>query len=268
MRLASIVSSTFESDVPVDFKCKKLSPEEPPLANIVVVDNDHQTRDQLVDYLMENSFDVDVVQDLSQITLPHSSSSADLLVVDVDHYDSLEALHGLCASTDIPVIVTSAGILAESDKVTALELGASDYVEKPFGLREFVARIRVALRDRASRRATAQHRVYTFGQWRLSTRHRKLRDVNGGEIKLTANEINLLIAFLQSPRQVLSREQLLLASRVHDQEIFDRSVDVLILRLRRKLEEDPSTPQYIKTERRTGYIFDADVGTELLRTRT
>ena len=96
----------------------------------------------------------------------------------------------------------------------------------------------------------------------MNTRHRKLRDASGDEVKLTSTEYNLLMAFLKSPRQTLSREQLLLASRVYDQEIFDRSIDVLILRLRRKLELDASNPIYIKTERGAGYYFNADVITE------
>ncbi|MCW0021352.1 winged helix-turn-helix domain-containing protein [Rhizobium sp. BT-226] len=239
------------------------------MANILVIDSDPLFRNQLIEYLSQYSYDVDFAADLSEISLSSNLRPADLVVIDVNrqHDNSLGFLQDLCSTADIPVIVMSADLLAESDKVTALELGASDYIEKPFGLREFLARIRVALRDRASRRANPQHMVYTFDHWRLSTRHRWLKDANGEEIKLTAAELNLLIAFLQSPRQTLSREQLLLATRVHDQEIFDRSVDVLILRLRRKLEEDASTPRYIKTERRAGYVFDADVGTELLRMR-
>ena len=102
-------------------------------------------------------------------------------------------------------------------------------------------------------------RSYHFKDWKLSLRHRRLVAGSGEEIKLTAGEFNLLVAFLKSPKQILSREQLLSASRVHDEEVFDRSIDVLILRLRRKLETDASAPDLIKTERGAGYFLDADV---------
>ena len=144
---------------------------------------------------------------------------------------------------------------------------AKDYITKPFGMREFLARVRVALRERPERKSTNQHNVYTFDDWRVSARHRRLLDPAGNEVKLTSGEFNLLLAFLNSPRQILSREQLLLATRVYDQEIFDRSIDVLILRLRRKLEQDASNPKYIRTERGAGYIFDCGVRVEEPRMR-
>ncbi|KAF5888479.1 winged helix-turn-helix domain-containing protein, partial [Rhizobium sp. PEPV16] len=102
-------------------------------------------------------------------------------------------------------------------------------------------------------------KIYSFGEWVLNVKLRRLTYGEDQEVKLTAGEFNLLAAFLRAPRQVLSREQLLSASRVHDEEVFDRSIDVLILRLRRKLERDPSKPTLIKTERGAGYVFDADV---------
>jgi DNA-binding response OmpR family regulator len=105
-------------------------------------------------------------------------------------------------------------------------------------------------------------RTYVFSDWKLKLWKRQLIGLDGEETKLTAGEFNLLVAFLRSPRQILTREQLLSASRVHDEEVFDRSIDVLILRLRRKLESDASTPRLIKTERGAGYFLDADVETE------
>ncbi|MBY5775225.1 response regulator [Rhizobium leguminosarum] len=239
------------------------------MASVLIIDNDPVCRNQLVEYLTQHSYRVHAADDISKVTLNPALSLVDLLVVDVnkEHHDSFEFLQHLRATIEIPVLIMSADLLTEADKVTALELGASDYIAKPIAIREFLARVRVALRENSNRRQSTRHMVYTFGHWKLSTRHRWLKDVSGDRVKLTAAELNLLIAFLQSPRQVLSREQLLLATRIHDQEIFDRSVDVLILRLRRKLGEDASSPQYIKTERRAGYVFDADVATEHSRKR-
>jgi len=162
--------------------------------------------------------------------------------------------------SDAPIIIISGDRIDETDKVLGLELGATDYICKPFGLQEFLAKVKVAMRvrwpvstDRKDRR------IYHFEVWTLNIRKRRLLSEAKNEIKLTAGEFNLLTAFLKSPKQILSRIQLLTASRVHDEEIFDRSIDVLILRLRRKLEKDPSRPRIIKTERGLGYFFDCDV---------
>jgi len=238
------------------------------MTNILVVDNDASARHMLTDYLCENAFEVEAMESLSSLQGSPEAKNIDLIIANMGEERALEAslVQDLCASSTVPVIVTSADRIDETDKVAALEGGAADYIVKPFGLRELLARVRVALRSAKPDRGP-KHVVYTFDNWRLNTRHRKLRDAQGIDIKLTAAELNLLIAFLQSPRQILSREQLLMATRVHDQEIFDRSIDVLILRLRRKLEENPSSPRYIKTERRAGYNFDVDVHAAPLRTR-
>ncbi len=145
----------------------------------------------------------------------------------------------------------------------AVNIGADDYMVKPFGLRELLARVRAVLRRsdaarRRSRKADKRMR-YRFAGWELSMHTRRLVSPEGRTVALTAGEFNLLIAFLRSPQRVLSREQLLAASRVHGEEVFDRSVDIQILRLRRKLEVDPRQPQLIKTERGAGYIFAAEV---------
>jgi DNA-binding response OmpR family regulator len=151
----------------------------------------------------------------------------------------------------------------ETDRVVGLELGADDYMMKPFGLRELLARVRAVLRRAqagAQRARRSEHRLrYRFAGWELNARTRRLVSPTGAGMALSAGEFNLLTAFLRSPQQVLSREQLLAASRVHDEEVLDRSVDIGILRLRRKLEADPSNPQLIRTERGAGYVFTAPV---------
>jgi two-component system, OmpR family, response regulator len=130
-------------------------------------------------------------------------------------------------------------------------------------LRELLARIRAVLRraeggQRRARRKQQRAR-YRFAGWELDLRTRRLTAPNGEVPTLTAGEFNLLTAFLRSPQQVLSREQLLVASRVHDEEVFDRSIDIQILRLRRKLETDPSEPRLIRTERGSGYVLSVPV---------
>src|SRR5205823_3868111 len=134
---------------------------------------------------------------------------------------------------------------------------------KPFSLRELLARIRAVLRrsevgERRSRKQ-AQRTRYRFANWELDMRTRRLKSPARDAVMLTAGEFNLLAAFLRSPQQVLSREQLLVASRIHDEEVYDRSIDVQILRLRRKLEANPSEPRLITTERGAGYVFAAPV---------
>ena len=137
---------------------------------------------------------------------------------------------------------------------------------KPFSPRELLARIRSVLRryespatgEAANVRRDAELRVYRFAGWELSSGARKLVSPAGERVELTNGEFALLISFLKSPKQILSRDQLLEGSRLHD-DIFDRSIDVQILRLRRKIESDPNEPKLIKTERGAGYVFDCDV---------
>ncbi|WP_064696946.1 response regulator [Rhizobium aegyptiacum] len=234
------------------------------MKHILVVDDDSKLRGLLIDYLSQHAFRVTGVKDSHQLGQVLQAEPVDLVLVDLNlgHEDGLEIVRTLSGKSDAPIIIISGDRLEETDKVVGLELGASDYITKPFGLREFLARIRAALRVRPATTDRKDRKVYTFDGWTLNVKRRQLLLNGGEEVKLTTGEFNLLIAFLRSPRQVLSREQLLSASRVHDEEIFDRSIDVLILRLRRKLETDPSSPKLIRTERGAGYIFDADVAVE------
>ncbi|APO77145.1 response regulator protein VirG 2 (plasmid) [Rhizobium etli 8C-3] len=239
------------------------------MKNILVVDDDSSMRNLLVDYLSQNAFQAKAVENSRQLTRQMSAEEADLVIVDLNlgQEDGLQIVRNLSSKSDIPIIIISGDRLDETDKVIGFELGASDYITKPFGLTEFLARVKVAMREKPERKGSAPNKIFTFDGWRVNTRHRRLTDPSGENIKLTAGEFNLLMAFLNAPRQILSREQLLLATRIYDQEIYDRSVDVLILRLRRKLEQSVSSPKYIRTERGAGYIFDADVNVEGARVR-
>jgi two-component system OmpR family response regulator len=193
-----------------------------------------------------------------------AAGEPDLVVLDLrlDQEDGLDLLREIRTRSDVPVIITTGDRRDEIDRVVGLELGADEYVTKPFSLRELLARIRAVLRrqevGRAASPRDAERGRYRFGGWQLDRRSRRFTDPGGTEVPLTKGEYALLTAFLDAPQRPLSREQLLQATRVHE-DIFDRSIDVQILRLRRKLEVDPSAPQIIRTERGVGYVFTMPV---------
>jgi DNA-binding response OmpR family regulator len=187
-------------------------------------------------------------------------SQPDLVVLDLrlGKEDGLDLLREIRAHSDIPVIITTGHRRDEIDRVVGLELGADDYITKPFGLRELLARIRAVLRRREAGQAAAQRDAEKgrckFGSWQLDRRGRRLTHSSGQPITLTKGEYALLIAFLDAPQRPLTREQLLQATRIHE-DVFDRSIDVQVLRLRRKLETEPAAPSIIQTERGVGYVF-------------
>ncbi|MEI4484539.1 MULTISPECIES: response regulator [unclassified Phyllobacterium] len=231
------------------------------MKHILVIDDDAGMRSLLIDYLSQYAFRVTGAGDSQHLSRIISTDPVDLVIVDLNlgHEDGLDVVRTLASTSDAPIIIISGDRLEEADKVVGLELGAIDYITKPFGMREFLARVKASLREKRVIKGKKDRRTYSFGEWVLSVHLRKLVRAGVHNVKLTVSEFNLLIAFLDSPRQILTREQLLAASRLHNEEIFDRSIDVLILRLRRKLEITPSRPQLIKTERGVGYIFDDDV---------
>lgn len=230
------------------------------MKHVLVIDDDLSIRSLLSDYLSQHALRVTSLSGSQDLQRVLSTDEVDLLIVDLNlgREDGLDIVRKLSSTSDCPIIIISGDRLDEADKVVGLELGAVDYITKPFGTRELLARVRRSLREKPAISVKKDKTIFGFDGWELNIRLRKLTH-DGEEVKLTAGEFNLLTAFLRSPRQILSREQLLSASRVHNEEVFDRSIDVLILRLRRKLELDPSKPSLIKTERGAGYLFDADV---------
>lgn len=234
------------------------------MKHVLVVDDDNTIRKLLSDYLSQHAFRVSTVSDSHNMSRVLSTETVDLVIVDLNlgHEDGLEIVRNLSTKSDAPIIIISGDRLEEADKVVGLELGATDYIVKPFGMRELLARVRAALREKPIKAAPRDRKSYLFNGWILNLKQRRLVSEAKEEVKLTAGEFNLLAAFLKAPKQVLSREQLISASRVHEEEVFDRSIDVLILRLRRKLEQDSSHPRLIKTERGVGYFFDAHVAVE------
>jgi DNA-binding response OmpR family regulator len=231
---------------------------------ILVVDDDPATRRLIADYLSQHDFRLYLAASGDEMSRILSETPVDLIVLDMKlaGEDGLALIRDLRPRSDVPIIVLTGARREEVDRVIGLELGADDYVLKPFSPRELLARIRAVLRRAEIRDAlhdkNEKRTLYRFGDWVLNLRTRQLTAPGGEPVVLTHGEFSLLAAFLQSPQRVLSREQLLAATRMHE-DIFDRSVDAQILRLRRKLEVDPSHPALIRTERGAGYIFAAPV---------
>jgi two-component system OmpR family response regulator len=227
---------------------------------ILVVDDDPVMNRMVVDYLEEHSMHALCAYGRREMTRHFGEAEPDLVILDLrlDQEDGLDLLREIRSHSDVPVIITTGDRRDEIDRVVGLELGADDYVTKPFSLRELLARVRAVLRRREMGRAAPQRDPERgrcrFGNWQLDRRTRRLADLNGAPVALTKGEYALLIAFLDAPQRPLTREHLLQATRVHE-DVFDRSIDVQILRLRRKLETDPSVPRIIQTERGVGYVF-------------
>jgi two-component system OmpR family response regulator len=183
----------------------------------------------------------------------------DLLLLDLklQTEDGMSLARRLRDESAIPIVMLT-GRSEEADRVMGLELGADDYLTKPFSPRELLARIRTVLRRRRAEVHQGRPdgiRAYRFDKWELNLNTRRLRDGDGREVTLSNGEFSLLVVLLGAPQRILSRDQLLDLSRLHNDEVFNRSVDIQIMRLRRKLEKDPAQPRYIRTERGVGYTF-------------
>ncbi|PMS19785.1 DNA-binding response regulator [Trinickia dabaoshanensis] len=232
-------------------------------AHVLVVDDDEAVRDLIAAYLSENDMRVSVAADGKQMAEVLKDEAIDLVVLDLrlPGEDGIDIARKIRECSSLPIIVVS-GRRDEADRVMALELGADDYLTKPFSSRELLARVRALLRRSAAAVAPSGRqldaRAYRFAGWQLNIGTRKLTTPAGENVPLTNGEFCLLSAFLSAPGRVLTREQLLEASRLYD-DVYDRSIDVQILRLRRKIEENPSRPEFIKTERGAGYVFSAAV---------
>ncbi|MGG1947502.1 response regulator transcription factor [Trinickia sp. NRRL B-1857] len=228
-------------------------------AHVLVVDDDEAVRDLIAAYLSENDMRVSVAANGKEMAKALEEQAIDLVVLDLrlPGEDGIDIARKIRESSTLPIIVVS-GRRDEADRVMALELGADDYLTKPFSSRELLARVRALLRRSAVVAAASGRqldaRAYRFAGWQLNIGTRKLTTPAGENVPLTNGEFSLLSAFLAAPGRVLTREQLLEASRLYD-DVYDRSIDVQILRLRRKIEENPSRPEYIKTERGAGYVF-------------
>jgi two-component system OmpR family response regulator len=235
-------------------------------ARILVVDDDPGLRDAVFGYLEENNIHAVSASGRQEMTQRIADSDPSLVILDLrlGREDGLDLLREIRAYSDVPVIITTGRRYDEIDRVVGLELGADDYLTEPFGLRELLARIRAVLRRQECAPPLVEAPVdpkrgrTRFGGWVLNRSTRCLTDPQGAPVTLTKGEYAMLLAFLDAPQRPLSREYLLQATRVHE-DIFDRSVDVQVLRLRRKLESGPDAPRIIRTERGFGYVFDLPV---------
>jgi two-component system, OmpR family, response regulator len=232
--------------------------------HILVIDDDPQIRTLLQEYLVENGLRVSLASSSEEMSNILADEAVDLVVLDLRlaGEDGLAIARSLRGQSAIPIVMLT-GVRDEADRVMGLELGADDYVTKPFSPRELLARIRTVLRrTKSAVPGSARQRdirAYRFGAFELNLRTRRLKQVDGGNIVLTNGEFNLLAALLSTPERILTRDQLLEASRVYDNEVYDRAIDIQVLRLRRKIEPDPSKPKFIVTERGAGYMFCAPV---------
>ena len=229
---------------------------------VLVIDDDPSMQHMIMNYLEQQNMRVVAASRRQEAIRQFTASEPDVVILDIGQAEGLELLREIRSRSDWPVIFITGHRRDEIDHVVGLELGADDYVTKPFGLRELLARIRDVLRRHAIGRVTAQREAEQgrsrFGGWQLDRRARRLTNPSGIPVALTKGEYALLIAFLDAPQRPLSRDHLLQATRIHE-DIFDRSIDVQILRLRRKLERDPSAPRIIQTERGVGYTFALSV---------
>ena len=233
------------------------------LPHILVIDDDPQIRALLQEYLAENGLRVSAASTGQQMSQILNDEAIDLIILDLRlaGEDGMAIARSLRDRSAIPIVMLT-GVRDEADRVMGLELGADDYMTKPFSPRELLARIRTVLRRTKSAVPAAARqreiRAYRFGEFELNLRTRRLKR-GGNHITLTNGEFNLLAALLAASERVLTRDQLLEASRVFDNEVYDRAIDIQVLRLRRKIERDPTQPKFIVTQRGAGYIFSSPV---------
>ncbi len=245
---------------------------------ILVVDDDDALRKLLIDYLTGHGLSVSGVGTATEAVKAVSSNAYSLVLLDLSlpDGDGIDLARKWRTEQQISIICLT-GRLEEADRVMGLELGADDYITKPFSLREVLARIRAVTRRAGTAPADTQApalplnssvqvpvtrgkhpRAYRFALWALNLNTRRLTSPEGKPVSLTNAEFNLLAVFLGTPGRIISREQLLERTRAFD-DIYDRAIDVQILRLRRKLEADAKNPKLLCTERGVGYFLNAEV---------
>lgn len=241
---------------------------------VLVVDDDPDIREMIDEYLTDEGYSVRQAANGAEMRERLAEKPVALVVLDLrlPGEDGLALAAELRRTSDVGVIMLS-GKDDLVDRVAGLEVGADDYVAKPFHLRELLARVRSVLRRRRTavddwaalgdpapaRPASEPGSVLQFNGWRLELDRRELFAPSGEAVELSAGELDLLVVFLRHPRRALSRDRLLDLAHGREASLFDRSIDVQVGRLRRKIESNPKRPELIKTVRGTGYIFTAEV---------
>lgn len=231
------------------------------LGHILVVDDDRDIRVLVGDYLKKNGYRVSLAADGRQMRAVLAGSGIDLIVLDLmlPGEDGLSLCRDLRARSDLPVLMLTARS-EPIDRVLGLEMGADDYLAKPFEPRELLARVRNILRRvRALPNGTEVSEGWRFAGWRLEVRTRQLLSPQGVVVALSGAEYRLLEVFLTHPNRVLTRDQLMDLVRGRDADPFDRSIDLRVSRLRQKLGDNARAPELIKTLRNEGYVLAAAV---------
>jgi two-component system OmpR family response regulator len=234
--------------------------------HILVVDDDHGIRTGVVDYLRKNGLRATAAVDGRDMWAQLEASAFDLIVLDImmPGDDGLVLCRNLRSGKHraLPILLLTARD-DETDRIIGLEMGADDYLVKPFSPRELLARIKAVIRRTRmlppNLRITETSDTISFGRWRLDTTARHLLDENGTIVSLSGAEFRLLRVFLDHPQRVLSRDQLLNLTQGRDAELFDRSIDLLVSRLRQRLLDDSRDQSYIKTVRSEGYVFSMPI---------
>jgi len=231
--------------------------------HLLLVDDERSIREPLAQYLVRQGFRVTQVGDAASARTRLAAYAIDLAIVDImmPGEDGLSLCRHIAATSDVPVILLTAKA-EETDRIVGLEMGADDYVVKPFSPRELATRVKVVLRR--LRGGGARHHApdggsYAFAGWVLRTGERALVDRDGISVALSSGEFNLLQALVARPRQVLTRDQLLDLTQGREAAAFDRAIDNQISRLRKKIEADPKAPEIIKTVWGGGYTLAAEV---------
>jgi two-component system, OmpR family, response regulator len=233
----------------------------PRVPHVLIVDDDREIRRLVSRFLSENGMRASAVGDAAEAERALAGGGVDLVVLDLmlPGEDGLSFARRLRQSSAVPILMLTARG-EDTDRIVGLEIGADDYLAKPFNPRELLARVRAVLRrsgEGAPRQGKA--RLHVFAGWRLDTVRRELRRADGALVPMTDTEFDLLSVFAEMPQRVLSRDQLLDRLRGRVAQAFDRSIDVAVMRLRRKIETDPAHPELIKTVRNGGYVFTPEV---------
>ena len=233
------------------------------VSSLLIVDDDLEVLALLRKFFVQHGYAVEIATDGPSLWAAIERKPPDLVILDVmlPGDNGLVLCQRLQAQHRMPVVMLTA--MSElSDRVVGLELGADDYLTKPFDARELLARVRAVLRRVSERSPVSQEPprpLIDFADWHLDVTRRELRSPDNVMIPLSAGEFDLLLVFVEHPQRILTREQLLDLARGHTHEAFDRSIDVQVSRLRRKLESDTKRPAMIRTVRNGGYLFTPSV---------
>ena len=233
--------------------------------HILIVEDDREIGHLIAKYLKSNEMRVSLAENARGMDRILADTRVSLIVLDrmLPGEDGLSICRRLRASSDIPIIILTAQA-DEIERILGLEMGADDYLGKPFNPRELLARIRAVLRrrDEALTAAAGPKRSYKFAGWSLDGPMRRLYDPRGTRVELTGAEFEMLLVFCERPGRTLSRDQIIDLTQGREASPSERSVDILVSRLRRKLERDPRDPELLQTIRSSGYLFSPEVTSE------